>query len=93
VPGDLQPSTDSPPTPTTCGSGLARESGGSANTATNSATAFAASLKLDISHRGWAVPGDLQPSTDSPPTPITCGSGLAREVAGTAYAALNEINA
>ncbi|WP_236238729.1 hypothetical protein, partial [Pseudomonas rhodesiae] len=38
-----------------CGRGLAPDSGGSANIPANSAAAFEASLKLDISHRGLAV--------------------------------------
>ena len=55
--GNLQPSAYCPATPIPCGSGLARESAGSANTSTSHATAFAASLKLDSSHSGLAVPG------------------------------------
>ncbi|MBB6286877.1 ribosomal protein S27E [Pseudomonas sp. JAI120] len=38
-----------------CGRGLAPDSGGSASTSINCATAIEASLKLDISHRGPAV--------------------------------------
>ena len=62
---------------------------GRRNTATNSATAFAASLKLDSSHRGLAVPGRSPANTHSPATPIPCGSGLARESGGSANTSTN----
>ena len=44
------------PTELKCGRGLAPDSGGSASPSINCAAVIEASLKLDISHRGSAVP-------------------------------------
>jgi len=60
------------------GRGLAPDSGGSANIPANSTAAFEASLKLDISHRGFG--GILEMYSRAAfylSTTIKCGRGLA----------------
>ncbi|WP_232618572.1 hypothetical protein, partial [Pseudomonas tolaasii] len=72
-----------------CGSWLACESGGIAETDIDRAAAFAASLGLDSSHRGSAVLeasllAGPSPNTVSPATKLHCGSWLACESGGIA---------
>jgi hypothetical protein len=74
---DFLPSANSPAIPVKCGSWLACESGGPVDISIDHDAAFAASLKLDSSHRDQQCLRDFLPSADSPATPVKCGSWLA----------------